>query len=100
MYADKYVRTTADVPNTEHWAIFTTDGIYVPGDERSRTNPGHGYPARTENFISYEAYLTEEKLLQAIKELEEPRYAGTRKEYRVAKITPLKIKKEMSISME
>jgi hypothetical protein len=99
MRADKHVTTIADVPTVEHWAIFKTNSVFIPGDERSRTNPGHGYPAETRHFIAYEAYLTEEKLLQAIKELEEPRYGG-RNEYRVAKIVPMKIKKEMSITIE
>jgi len=77
-YADKYVRQATDVPDTEHWVIVRTDGVYIPGDERSRTNPGHGYPAETKNFLSYQVYFTQEKLLEAIKELEEPKYGGKR----------------------
>jgi len=26
--------------------------VYIPGDERSRTHPGHGYPATTETYNS------------------------------------------------
>lgn len=35
--------------------VFDTQTIHHEGDERSRTNPGHGYPAHTEtiNTITY-----------------------------------------------
>lgn len=31
----------------DRYAIIQTERFDVPGDERSRTNPGHGYPAHT-----------------------------------------------------
>lgn len=52
----KHVSQYSDIPNGPHFVIFTTRGVYVPGDERSRTNPGHGYPASTENVLGYEAF--------------------------------------------
>ena len=39
-----------------HYAIMEFVGVYIPGDERSRTNPGHGYPATTERYATYIAY--------------------------------------------
>jgi hypothetical protein len=47
-----------DVP-VDHYAIIVFDTIYIPGDERSRTNPGHGYPESTENRANY--YVTTNK---------------------------------------
>jgi hypothetical protein len=99
MYPDKFARTTEDVPNVEHWVILKNDGVYVPGDERSRTNPGHGYPASTHNYLDYHVYLTEEKLLKAIEELETPQYGGNRTAYRVIKVTPMAVKKQVNISV-
>lgn len=32
----------------EQYAIVEFSSVYIPGDERSRTNPGHGYPGRSE----------------------------------------------------
>lgn len=44
------------MPDTQHWAIITTSQTYVPGDERSRTNPGHGYPEHHVESINYESF--------------------------------------------
>lgn len=51
-----HIHEPADVPKGEHWAIIQSGSIYIPGDERSRTNPGHGYPARTEKYLLYDAF--------------------------------------------
>lgn len=47
-----------NIPNGPHWAIIQTTSITIPGDERSRTNPGHGYPGHTETFITYKAFTS------------------------------------------
>lgn len=46
----------ADIPDGPHWAIIQTRSITIPGDERSRTAPGHGYPEHTETVVSYTAF--------------------------------------------
>lgn len=56
MDSGKYCSTPADVPEGEHWAILEGTSINIPGDKRSRTNPGHGYPETTENHITYRAF--------------------------------------------
>jgi hypothetical protein len=95
MYADKYVHTIDDVPNGEHFVIIKNNGVRIPGDERSRTNPGHGYPEHTENYLSYEVYLTKEKLLQAVEELDK----RNEKNYRVLKVSPMTVMKQVSLSL-
>lgn len=52
----KYCHSNKDVPKTKHYAIITFGTYTVPGDERSRTNPGHGYPEHTEHTADYVAY--------------------------------------------
>lgn len=43
------------------YAAIVTDSIWVPGDERSRTNPGHGYPEHTvDNIVMHEFASIEE----------------------------------------
>lgn len=52
-YSDyTYAHSKSDVPD-EHWAIVEFSQIFVPGDQRSRDAPGHGYPERYEDNVSY-----------------------------------------------
>jgi hypothetical protein len=95
MSPDKRPYEVSHIPDVEHWVIMMNDSVYIPGDERSRTNPGHGYPAETRKFLRYEVYLTEEKFLQVIKELE----IKNEKNYKALKVTPLTVKKEITISV-
>lgn len=52
----KVISQYSDVPTGSHFVIFTTRAFHIPGDERSRTNPGHGYPASIEHALGYEAF--------------------------------------------
>ena len=40
-------KTINDIPDGDVFLILKPTSVHVPGDERSRTNPGHGYPAET-----------------------------------------------------
>lgn len=51
-----------NIPNEKHWAVITTTSIYVPGDDRSRTHPGHGYPEHYEESIIYQVFTDFDKL--------------------------------------
>ena len=68
-----FVSKKEDMPQQEHWAILKFTTIHIPGDERSRTHPGHGYPAGNEPVVKYEAYLMREDWEAAIQELEKER---------------------------
>lgn len=67
-YANVYAKNASEIPRGEHWAILTFGSVTIPGDERSRTNPGHGYPESTETTISYAAYLNEESFKIALEQ--------------------------------
>lgn len=97
MYADKYVHSSDDVPKVQHWAILKFGSVTIPGDERSRTCPGHGYPEHSETTIDYEAYLTEEKWKAEIQSLETSAY---KKSYVALKVNPATIKVEAKVSIE
>ncbi len=51
----KKILGVTDFPSGHHYLIIVskTESIYIPGDERSRTNPGHGYPEHTETVHSF-----------------------------------------------
>lgn len=59
----KRVATSADVPAGTHYAIivYKSHTVHHEGDERSRTHPGHGYPAYDENVETFEHYVTLDK---------------------------------------
>ncbi len=98
MYPDEYVTTKDKFPSAPHWAILKYSTTHVPGDERSRTNPGHGYPAHSVDNVSYEAFYTEEKFLAAVEELENGTFS--RGSYTALKVEPLTIKTTVSVSAE
>ena len=77
----KQVKLPGDIPQGAHFAImiYKIKNIYHEGDERSRTNPGHDYPAHTENILTIEHWVTQnESLLQAkVEELSGPKGYGS-----------------------
>jgi hypothetical protein len=56
-----FVKTVADVPTCEHWAILEGTSITIPEDQRSREAPGHGYPEHTEQCINYVAFTDQKE---------------------------------------
>ena len=98
MYPDVFVTEKSRLPTEPHWVILKFSSVSIPGDERSRTHPGHGYSGHTVPNVKYDAYLTEEKFLAAIQELEERKYTGD--SYVALKVEPLKITKTVSVSAE
>jgi hypothetical protein len=57
----------SEIMRRPHWAIISNVSVYHEGDERSRTHPGHGYPAHTTTHMEYTPYATEEEALEAIR---------------------------------
>jgi len=57
----KRVKGPSDVPVGPHYCviIYGTSSVYIEGDQRSRDCPGHGYPAHTEVYDSFEHWVTE-----------------------------------------
>ena len=98
MYPDVFVSTKEKFPKQPHWVIMLFSSIHIPGDERSRTHPGHGYGASSEDVVKYEAYLTEEKFLEALKEQEDKAYGSAN--YVAFKVEPLTVTKTVSVSAE
>ncbi len=80
-----------NIPQHEHFAVVYEDSIFIPGDERSRTNPGHGYPDSYESRSVYLPFKDQSELETWISR------AGSRK-YVVLKSVPLKVEKAISYS--
>jgi hypothetical protein len=74
-------------------AVIYNDTIYHEGDERSRTHPGHGYPAYTETVQKFKEFKNEEELKLWIKRNE-------RTTYKVISYKELKVTTEVVIKVE
>lgn len=72
-----FPKTIAEIPNEESFAILYPESHTVPGDERSRTNPGHGYPEHTVEYWRIELYKNEEDWVEEIKKLSNRRGYST-----------------------
>jgi hypothetical protein len=46
------------------YGVITNTSVHHEGDERSRTNPGHGYPAYTENITTFKTFKDEDDMLR------------------------------------
>jgi hypothetical protein len=59
----KKVNKPEDVPVGHHYAIIILkqNSVTIPGDERSRTNPGHGYPEHTVTNNDYDYSITTDR---------------------------------------
>lgn len=57
----EYIETHGDMKE-ETYAAIIYDSIYIPGDERSRTHPGHGYDAHSEKVIKLISFESKEEL--------------------------------------
>lgn len=83
------------IPNVEHWAIITTSSYTVPGDERSRTNPGHGYPEHTVETIEYDAYTDYATFEAAVKKRTASLYNN--RNFKAVHVKPLTIETNIVI---
>lgn len=91
----KYINRLSEIPTKEHLAILIQETISIPGDERSRTNPGHGYPASQEIVFKYIYF-------EDILSLEDYIKSGVIRDraYFVMKVIPGKIETKYDISFK
>lgn len=85
------------IPNTPHLAIISTTTIYIPGDERSRTNPGHGYPESTETVITYEVFTDRKKWEEEIQRRVTSPYS---KAFKAVEVKPAEITTTVSVTVK
>lgn len=87
------VQSLKDIPIVPHFAIFSIRSIHIPGDERSKQYPGHGYPDSTEYAVNYKVISGEEELR---KELNKIRNLDL---IRVVQINPVAIQQQVSFTI-
>ena len=84
----------SNIPSQPHFAIIRETSVHIPGDERSRTNPGHGYPERTETFITYEAFTDCDKWKKEI-----ARLTLGNDSFRAISVTPATVTTSVSVTV-
>jgi hypothetical protein len=71
------------------YAVFYDETMTIPGDERSQTHPGHGYPEHTVTKHVVEEFKTQDEFRTWV-EREEARAYG-KKQYTAYQCYPIKI---------
>jgi hypothetical protein len=98
----KRVRQPSDVPEGPHTAVlvYKTTSTYVPGDERSRTNPGHGYPGGYDIHDSFEHYVStnDADVVEFLRKLELPEFSAPKVPYVVLDVES-KLKPQISLNL-
>ena len=92
-----YVSTKNKARTTQHFAALVFSTIYIPGDERSRTNPGHGYPESNEPVVKYVAFDSREEMERWVLQQESRSYG--RQSYQLIDATPLSVVMKASVSI-
>lgn len=64
-----YCRSISSIPKVDHFAIITENMHYTPGDQRSIDYLGHGYPASSDAYVEYKAFLSKEDWEAEINEM-------------------------------
>lgn len=83
-----------DIPTGPHYAILRTESVHIPGDERSRANPGHRYPAETRTYVTYEAFTVREMWVSQVRDL-----AARGAVFRALSVTAALVRTDVSIEV-
>lgn len=94
----KWPKQTSHMPTEKAYAIMTPCSVTIPGDERSRTNPGHGYPEHTEHYWNVEIYHNEKEWKAEIKERHESKYSN--KNFVAYVMYPVKVNVSINVNVE
>jgi hypothetical protein len=95
------------MPTEKHYAIliFKRETTWVPGDQRSREAPGHGYPEHTEVHETFEYWATASTsiLRQAVEYLEKRNgevSAHDKVVYSIIESVPLSVQTRIEIEIK
>lgn len=86
----KYVSKKEDFNQKKHFAVIIFSFIYIPGDDRSRTCPGHGCPEENKSIVEYLSFTSKDELEKWI-------LKGESCDYQVIESIPLTIQKKVSL---
>lgn len=83
------------------YAALVKRSIYIPGDERSRTHPGHGYPGGTEEVTDLRVFKDRADMEAWVESEERSRERyGTRTDYTLIEYRELTVKRSVSVKVD
>lgn len=77
------------------YAAIINSSYTIPGDERSRTNPGHGYPEHTVQYQEFREFRDYNEMKQWVEDQERSVYS--RGAYKLISFTPMTVSKTIEI---
>ena len=93
-----YVHELGSMPTVEHWAIVTYETVWIPGDERSKTHPGHGYPESSQKIVNYIAFMDRKSWEHEVKRRASLAFPGGG--FSAMYVKPAKVTTSISINTE
>lgn len=96
---NKHPIKVEELPNDSFYAILYPESVTIPGDERSRTNPGHGYPEHTVHHWRMEVFHDRETWVNEIKRLESAT-GYMRRSFKAIHATPAKVTTEVHVKVD
>lgn len=81
------------------YAAIIPHNIYHEGDERSRTNPGHGYSAWTETIDKFRKFKDRAEMLQYV-EYQSSSSSYSKDKYQLIEYTELNVKTTISVEIK
>lgn len=79
----------------DYYAAFTKESYYTEGDERSRTNPGHGYPGGMTEYTGVKKFKDKEEMEEWVKYMDRIE----NHHYELVMCTPMKVLKTVKIEV-
>ena len=81
-----------------YYAAIIESSYSVEGDERSKTNPGHGYPAHTVNYKEFKEFGSEDEMKEWVARQKSLIYGA--KPFKIIKCITCKITHSISVNVE
>ena len=82
----------------EVYGVVYTESVAIPGDERSRTHPGHGYPEHTKSYKVFEEFKDKDALIAWIKREEAKSYG--KRNYKAYECRPLSVTTSVEVKLD
>jgi hypothetical protein len=91
-----FVSSRDKLPAMPHLAVLQFGSVTIPGDERSRTHPGHGYPEHSQATVEYIAFDDQTALKTWIESHER---FGRKDDYVVINVAPVTLERKLEIRL-